>query len=254
MPELGTLGSVRGALSNERPYRDKVLYPGRRRRSLSGRQYGPARYRERPSGPAWSKTLAWAEAPCTGTGRSLARPWRVLPRRTASGRRGAIADDERAGEVRPRRSSREPDEQGGAIRRGAGGAKGGAEGNAGQQSAFRAQYRATRVTGAGAHTASRKAREEGEVHRAPPPYQPRPPEGFFELKKNAAAGVDGPTWKDYEAGYERKLADLHAQVQRGAYRRNRAGGFTSPSRTGDSARWRSPPWRTRSSNGLRSRC
>ena len=28
-----------------------------------------------------------------------------------------------------------------------------------------------RVTGAGTHTASRKAKEEGEVHRAPPPCQ-----------------------------------------------------------------------------------
>ena len=41
---------------------------------------------------------------------------------------------------------------------------------------------------------------------------------FYELKENAAAGVDGVTWKDYETGLERKLADLHARVHRGAYR------------------------------------
>jgi RNA-directed DNA polymerase len=41
---------------------------------------------------------------------------------------------------------------------------------------------------------------------------------FFALKRNAAAGVDGLTWKDYEAGLERNLNDLHARVQRGAYR------------------------------------
>src|SRR5246127_1028727 len=43
-------------------------------------------------------------------------------------------------------------------------------------------------------------------------------EAFFELKKNAAPGVDRLTWKDYEADLERNLKDLHAPVQRGAYR------------------------------------
>jgi hypothetical protein len=43
-------------------------------------------------------------------------------------------------------------------------------------------------------------------------------EAFFELKKNAAPGVDRLTWKDYEADLERNLKDLHARVQRGAYR------------------------------------
>jgi RNA-directed DNA polymerase len=41
---------------------------------------------------------------------------------------------------------------------------------------------------------------------------------FFALKRDAAAGVDGLTWKDYEADLERNLKDLHARVQRGAYR------------------------------------
>jgi RNA-directed DNA polymerase len=41
---------------------------------------------------------------------------------------------------------------------------------------------------------------------------------FYELKENAAPGVDGLTWKDYEASLECKLADLHARVHRGAYR------------------------------------
>jgi RNA-directed DNA polymerase len=43
-------------------------------------------------------------------------------------------------------------------------------------------------------------------------------EVFFELKKNAAAGVDGLTWREYEADLERKLDDLHARLHRGAYR------------------------------------
>jgi RNA-directed DNA polymerase len=43
-------------------------------------------------------------------------------------------------------------------------------------------------------------------------------EAFFELKEDAAPGVDGLTWKAYEADLERNLEDLHARVQRGAYR------------------------------------
>ncbi len=43
-------------------------------------------------------------------------------------------------------------------------------------------------------------------------------EAFFELKEDAAPGVDGLTWTDYEADLERNLEDLHARVQRGAYR------------------------------------
>lgn len=41
---------------------------------------------------------------------------------------------------------------------------------------------------------------------------------FDELKQNAAPGVDGLTWRTYEADLERRLADLHARVHRGAYR------------------------------------
>jgi retron-type reverse transcriptase len=43
-------------------------------------------------------------------------------------------------------------------------------------------------------------------------------ETFHELEEKAAPGVDGLTWKTYEADLERNLEDLHARVQRGAYR------------------------------------
>jgi len=43
-------------------------------------------------------------------------------------------------------------------------------------------------------------------------------QAFFELKKNAAPGVDGLTWEDYESDLGRKLVDLHSRVHRGAYR------------------------------------
>ena len=41
---------------------------------------------------------------------------------------------------------------------------------------------------------------------------------FFALKRDAAPGVDGLTWQDYEADLERRIEDLHARVHRGAYR------------------------------------
>ena len=41
---------------------------------------------------------------------------------------------------------------------------------------------------------------------------------FFALKRDAAPGVDGLTWQDYEADLERRLEDLHGRVHRGAYR------------------------------------
>ena len=43
-------------------------------------------------------------------------------------------------------------------------------------------------------------------------------EAFYELKENAAPGVDQLTWKDYEVGLERNIEDLHNRVQRGVYR------------------------------------
>src|SRR5258707_589485 len=96
-----------------------------------------------------------------------------VPTWSASGRRGAVADDGRTREVELRHSSCEADEQGGAIRCGAGGAKGGGRGECEPAKHGPGAEPGNRVTGAGAHTASSKAKEEGEVHRAPPPHQHR---------------------------------------------------------------------------------
>jgi RNA-directed DNA polymerase len=41
---------------------------------------------------------------------------------------------------------------------------------------------------------------------------------FFALKKDAAPGVDGLAWRDYETSLEGNLEDLHDRVHRGAYR------------------------------------
>jgi RNA-directed DNA polymerase len=41
---------------------------------------------------------------------------------------------------------------------------------------------------------------------------------FSWLKRDAAPGVDGLTWREYEQDLEANLVDLHARVHRGAYR------------------------------------
>src|SRR5579863_8798883 len=43
-------------------------------------------------------------------------------------------------------------------------------------------------------------------------------DSFYVLKRSAAPGVDGVTWREYEAGLEDRIADLHNRVHRGAYR------------------------------------
>jgi RNA-directed DNA polymerase len=43
-------------------------------------------------------------------------------------------------------------------------------------------------------------------------------ESFYALKREAAPGVDGVTWDEYETGLEDRLIDLHGRVHRGAYR------------------------------------
>jgi retron-type reverse transcriptase len=41
---------------------------------------------------------------------------------------------------------------------------------------------------------------------------------FLALKRDAAPGVDGMTWQDYERDLEHKLSELHEKIHREAYR------------------------------------
>ena len=43
-------------------------------------------------------------------------------------------------------------------------------------------------------------------------------DSYYALKRQAAPGVDGVTWQEYETGLEDRLVDLHNRVHRGAYR------------------------------------
>ena len=95
----------------------------------------------------------------------------------------------------------------------------GAEGNAEWQSTHRAQDR-VRVTQAldrvrQAAKLDRKVKFTALLHHIDADLLRL---SFLALKRDAAAGADGVTWKDYEADLERKLIDLHGRVHRGAYR------------------------------------
>src|SRR4029077_20683790 len=43
-------------------------------------------------------------------------------------------------------------------------------------------------------------------------------EGFFALKHEAAPGVDGVTWEQYDVGLEDRLRDLHRRIHESTYR------------------------------------
>jgi RNA-directed DNA polymerase len=95
----------------------------------------------------------------------------------------------------------------------------GAEGNADQRSTLRAQNR-ERVTQAldRVRNAARQRKKERFTALLHHVNQDTLRVAFHALKRNAAAGVDGLTWTDYEADLEPRLADLHGRVHRGAYR------------------------------------
>jgi len=43
-------------------------------------------------------------------------------------------------------------------------------------------------------------------------------ESFYALKQNAAAGIDGVTWREYEEGVFARVDELHREIHTGAYR------------------------------------
>src|ERR1039457_708097 len=95
----------------------------------------------------------------------------------------------------------------------------GTEGNAGQQSMRRTQRRESVSQ---ALERIRKVARERKKERFTALFHHISTdlleEAFFELKEDAAPGVDRLTWKDYGANLESNLEDLHDRVKRGAYR------------------------------------
>src|ERR1700730_1196262 len=95
----------------------------------------------------------------------------------------------------------------------------GTEGNADQQNTRRAQ---DRISVSQALDRIRQAARERRKERFTALFHHINIElleaAFYEVNADAAAGVDGVTWDEYEPDLGRNLEDLHARRQRGAYR------------------------------------
>lgn len=93
------------------------------------------------------------------------------------------------------------------------------EGNAGQTPAVRTLGRAAANVGlAGVREAAKRkkdARFTALLHHVDPNLLR---DSFYALQRQAAPGVDGLTWQEYECGLEGRLAALHEAVHRGSYR------------------------------------
>ena len=95
----------------------------------------------------------------------------------------------------------------------------GTKGNASQQSTRRAQDRESvipaldRIRTAARHR--KKERFTALFHHINPEALRM---AFYALKRDAAPGADGMTWRAYEQELDRKIENLHQRVQRGAYR------------------------------------
>jgi RNA-directed DNA polymerase len=94
-----------------------------------------------------------------------------------------------------------------------------AEGNTGQPRTCRAQNRESVLPGLErVRQAARQRKKERFTTLLHHVTVDLLREAYYALKRNAAPGVDGLRWQDYEVGLEDRLKDLHTRVHRGAYR------------------------------------
>ena len=95
----------------------------------------------------------------------------------------------------------------------------GAKGNARERSTCRTQSRES--VQRSLQRVRQRARQDRQerftslLHRVTPELLDA---AFSALKKNAAAGIDGVTWRDYEADRVANLRGLHDRLHRGTYR------------------------------------
>jgi hypothetical protein len=95
----------------------------------------------------------------------------------------------------------------------------GTEGNADQQSTRRAQDRESVSQALGRiRKAARERKKEKFTSLLHHIDLPMLRTAFHALTRNAAPGVDGVTWEDYEKDLDRRIEELHRRVQNGAYR------------------------------------
>lgn len=97
--------------------------------------------------------------------------------------------------------------------------RGAAKGNAQEAPAGRTQSRETALTGLERVRAAAKKDKRMKfttlLHHVTTSLLV---ESFYDLKRNAAAGVDGVTWREYEATLYTRVHELHREIHSGAYR------------------------------------
>lgn len=97
--------------------------------------------------------------------------------------------------------------------------RGAAKGNADESPACRTPSRESALTGLERvrETAKRDRRLKftALLHHITPTLLV---ESFYDLKRTAAAGVDGVTWQDYESVLDERVREVHRQIHTGAYR------------------------------------
>jgi RNA-directed DNA polymerase len=154
--------------------------------------------------PELGRSRVRPEQSCTGPHREGEEPKPMMNGRGKSDL--AVVAEKPANKAEP--SAAEPSER-----------RAGTKGNADQQHMGRTQSRETlsQVLARIRQTARQRKKE-----RFTALYHHINPEllrsSFFALKREAAPGVDGLTWQGYTANLESNIKDLHARVQRGAYR------------------------------------
>jgi RNA-directed DNA polymerase len=170
-------------------------------------------------GPAQSETLCTRgnspygkrEIPRVPTGGAVGRPEKVYDRTS-----GAHAPGKSDGRVVPKKS---PNKAGPNPTAEAMEGRRPTEGNTMQTAAFRTQSRLDALDALDrvreAARRDRRARFTALLHHV---TVERLQEGFFALKHEAAPGVDGITWEQYEVGLEDRLRDLHRRIHTGTYR------------------------------------
>jgi RNA-directed DNA polymerase len=118
------------------------------------------------------------------------------------------------------------------------------KGNVSQQSTLRAQDRES-VSQAleRVRTAARQRRKEkftSLLHHINPAMLRM---AFHAMKRDAAPGVDGVTWENYERDLDRRIDDLHIRVHTGAYRAQPSRRSYIPKEDGSKRPLAVPTWR-----------
>jgi RNA-directed DNA polymerase len=185
-----------------------------------GRQHKAERERELCLDPAWSENLACSYAPCAGTGRSPVRPLEALlpsgPHREGEEPKPMMHEQEKSdSSILATKLANKPVNAGAESVEQRGEAKGNTEWLRMRRTQCResVSQRLDRVR----QVARKRKRERftALMHHVDLDLLLT---AYFWLKKNAAAGVDGVTWTEYEGNVEVNLSDLHRRIQSNAYR------------------------------------